>query len=144
MDIEPGTPTIVPSRPTARHTRLRWAARVTALGVVTAAVTVGVNGMVGTLLSVADPDLVPHRPPGQRHVLPAAAAAGAWPQRRQHRHRVQQRRLLGRTAEPADVERDLSNDAVTLGFSQLVNANDGLRTGAYNKTLTFTLSTTTP
>ncbi len=48
MDIEPGTPTIVPSRPTARHTRLRWAARVTALGVVTAAVTVGVNGMVGT------------------------------------------------------------------------------------------------
>ena len=31
---------------------------------------------------------------------------------------------------------------MTLEFSQLVNANDALRTGTYNKTLTFTLSTT--
>ncbi|MDA0168388.1 Ig-like domain repeat protein [Solirubrobacter taibaiensis] len=38
----------------------------------------------------------------------------------------------------------VSNDAVTLQFSQLINANDVLRTGAYGKTLTFTLSTTTP
>jgi hypothetical protein len=38
----------------------------------------------------------------------------------------------------------ISNDEVTLQFSQLVNANDALRTGTYNKTLTFTLSTTTP
>ena len=38
----------------------------------------------------------------------------------------------------------MSNDAVTLEFSQLVNANDALRTGTYNKALTFTLSTTTP
>jgi hypothetical protein len=37
-----------------------------------------------------------------------------------------------------------SNDAVTLGFSQLINANDALRTGAYSKTLTYTLSTTAP
>ncbi len=37
-----------------------------------------------------------------------------------------------------------SNDVVTVGFSQLVNATDALRTGAYSKTLTFTLSTTTP
>ncbi|MDA0159732.1 CocE/NonD family hydrolase [Solirubrobacter ginsenosidimutans] len=37
-----------------------------------------------------------------------------------------------------------SNDAVTLGFSQLVNSSDPLRTGTYSKTLTFTLSTTTP
>jgi hypothetical protein len=28
--------------------------------------------------------------------------------------------------------------------SQQVDANDALRTGAYSKTLTFTLSTTTP
>jgi hypothetical protein len=38
----------------------------------------------------------------------------------------------------------VSNDAVTLGFRQNVAANDALRTGTYSKTLTFTLSTTTP
>ena len=38
----------------------------------------------------------------------------------------------------------ISNDAVTLGFRQHVDANDALRTGTYAKTLTFTLSTTTP
>jgi hypothetical protein len=38
----------------------------------------------------------------------------------------------------------ISNDAVTLAFRQHVGANDALRTGAYSKTLTFTLSTTTP
>jgi X-Pro dipeptidyl-peptidase len=37
-----------------------------------------------------------------------------------------------------------SNDITTIGFSQLVNATDALRTGSYSKTLTFTLSTTTP
>jgi hypothetical protein len=38
----------------------------------------------------------------------------------------------------------VSNDAVTIGFRQHIAANQALRTGAYNKTLTFTLSTTTP
>ena len=38
----------------------------------------------------------------------------------------------------------ISNDAVALEFSQLVKANDPLRTGTYAKPLTFTLSTTTP
>jgi hypothetical protein len=38
----------------------------------------------------------------------------------------------------------VSNDAVTLNFSQAIGANDPLRTGTYSKTLTFTLSTTTP
>ncbi|WP_028064282.1 Ig-like domain-containing protein [Solirubrobacter soli] len=38
----------------------------------------------------------------------------------------------------------ISNDAVTLEFAQPVAANDALRTGTYAKTLTFTLSTTTP
>jgi hypothetical protein len=37
-----------------------------------------------------------------------------------------------------------SNDAVTIGFQQAIGANDALRTGSYSKTLTFTLSTTTP
>ena len=37
-----------------------------------------------------------------------------------------------------------SNDAVTVAFQQHIGASDALRTGAYSKTLTFTLSTTTP
>ena len=38
----------------------------------------------------------------------------------------------------------VSNDAVGLEFRQHVDSNDALRTGTYGKTLTFTLSTTTP
>ena len=38
----------------------------------------------------------------------------------------------------------VSNDPVTIGFKQAIGANDALRTGTYAKTLTFTLSTTTP
>jgi len=38
----------------------------------------------------------------------------------------------------------VSNDPVTITFNQHVNATDPLRTGAYSKTLTFTLSTTSP
>jgi hypothetical protein len=38
----------------------------------------------------------------------------------------------------------VSNDPVTIGFAQRVNANDALRTGSYSKTVTFTLSTTQP
>jgi hypothetical protein len=37
-----------------------------------------------------------------------------------------------------------SNDAVTIGFRQHIAATQALRTGAYSKTLTFTLSTMTP
>ena len=38
----------------------------------------------------------------------------------------------------------ISNDAVTLEYKQSIGANDPLRTGAYAKTLTYSLSTTTP
>jgi hypothetical protein len=38
----------------------------------------------------------------------------------------------------------VSNDVVTLAFKQVIGANDALRTGTYAKTLTFTLSTTSP
>ena len=38
----------------------------------------------------------------------------------------------------------VSNDNVDITFKQLIKANDPLRTGSYSKTLTFTLSTTTP
>jgi hypothetical protein len=38
----------------------------------------------------------------------------------------------------------VSNDAVTVEFSQLIKSTDALRTGTYAKTVTFTLSTTNP
>ena len=38
----------------------------------------------------------------------------------------------------------VSNDPVAITFTQHIGATDALRTGAYAKTLTFTLSTTTP
>jgi len=38
----------------------------------------------------------------------------------------------------------ISNDNVTIGLRQHIDANDALRTGTYSKTLTFTLSTTAP
>jgi hypothetical protein len=38
----------------------------------------------------------------------------------------------------------VSNDQVTVTLTQAIGANEPLRTGSYNKTLTFTLSTTTP
>ncbi len=40
--------------------------------------------------------------------------------------------------------KEITNDAVTLMFSQDIGANDALRSGSYSKTLTFTLSTTAP
>jgi hypothetical protein len=54
---------------------------------------------------------------------------------------------VGSTASPLNLltySGPISNDQVALQFSQLINATDALRTGAYSKTLTFTLSTTTP
>jgi hypothetical protein len=38
----------------------------------------------------------------------------------------------------------VSNDPATIGFSQHIRADEGLRTGTYSRTLTFTLSTTAP
>ena len=52
-----------------------------------------------------------------------------------------------RSSAPASVltySGPVSNDAVTMSFSQAIGANEALRTGSYTKTLTYTLSTTTP
>jgi hypothetical protein len=38
----------------------------------------------------------------------------------------------------------VSNDPVSIAFKQHIDSTDALRTGAYSKTLTFTLSTTNP
>jgi beta-galactosidase GanA len=54
---------------------------------------------------------------------------------------------VGGTAAPTSLltySGPASNDPVALLFSQHIGSTDALRTGAYSKTLTFTLSTTTP
>ena len=54
---------------------------------------------------------------------------------------------VGSSASPLNLltwNGPISNDALSLEFSQRVNATDALRTGTYSKTLTFTLSTTQP
>ena len=54
---------------------------------------------------------------------------------------------VGSSASPLNLltyNGPVSNDTVTLGFSQLINSGDALRTGTYSKTLTFTLSTSNP
>jgi hypothetical protein len=54
---------------------------------------------------------------------------------------------VGSSASPLNLltyDGPISNDAVTLQFSQHIGATDALRTGSYSKTLTFTLSTTSP
>jgi hypothetical protein len=54
---------------------------------------------------------------------------------------------VGSAASPLNLlayDGPISNDAVSLEFKQSIGANDALRTGAYSKTLTFTLSTTNP
>ena len=46
--------------------------------------------------------------------------------------------------EPASWAGPVSNARVTLTFTQAIDEADALRTGAYTRTLTFTLSTTRP
>ncbi|WP_211232951.1 immune inhibitor A domain-containing protein [Solirubrobacter soli] len=65
---------------------------------------------------------------------PAAGPAGAFA-------------AVGGSAAPTQLAKwtnPVANDPVTIGFQQTILASEPLRTGAYGKTLTFTLSTTTP
>ena len=45
---------------------------------------------------------------------------------------------------PSSWDGPVSNGAALITFTQPIAAGDALRTGAYSKTLVFTLSTTTP
>ena len=54
---------------------------------------------------------------------------------------------VGGSANPTSVltyAGPTSNDQVTVNFRQTIGRTEALRTGAYSKTLTFTLSTTQP
>ena len=113
----------------------------------TASTTANVISTAGdALLSVADPDTNPasvgHLVNGT-FVMPQPLQARA----RNASNTGTAFNNVGSSASPLNLltwSAPVSNDALTLDFSQLVNANDALRTGSYAKTLTFTLSTTTP
>ena len=92
-------------------------------------------------LTVADPSAVAPRPAGQRHVRVErpAAGEGLQPGGRGRRLRPARRRPALLTYSGP-----ISNDAVSIAFRQHIGAGQALRTGSYGKTLTFTLSTTTP
>ncbi len=90
-------------------------------------------------LSVADPSAT-----ATGHLVNGAFSL---PQPLQVRTRGAAFANVGSSAAPTSVltyAGPVSNDAVTLDFSQLITSADALRTGAYSKTLTFTLSTTNP
>ena len=96
--------------------------------------------------TAGDAALVGHRPeqhrsgpPGQRHVRDADRRCRPAPARR-----ARSRPSASAPATLKTYSAPISNDTVTLGFRQRVDANDALRTGTYSKTLTFTLSTTQP
>jgi len=112
-----------------------------------ASTTANVTSTAGdALLSVADPDTnaasVGHLVNGS-FVLPQPLQARA----RNAANTGTAYNNVGSSASPLNLltwSAPISNDALSIEFSQLVNANDPLRTGTYAKSLTFTLSTTTP
>ncbi len=77
-------------------------------------------------------------PPGQRRVLAAAGAS------RRGRTAGAFGAVSGSPLTILSYGGPVSNDAVTVEFRQSIGATDALRSGPYSKTLTFTLSTTTP
>ena len=110
----------------------------------TASTTANVISTAGdALLSVAD------RAPPRRAAWSTARS------RSRHRCRPGPQRLgagaafaaVGGSSSPTTLltySGPASNDTVTLSFKQAIGANEALRTGTYSKSLTFTLSTTTP
>ena len=84
------------------------------------------------------------RASGQRHVLAAVAGGRQGGLGGRDRRRVRTRWGAASPTTVLTYGGPVSNDAVTLSFQQAIGSSDALRTGSYSKTLTFTLSTTTP
>ena len=111
----------------------------------TATTTANVVSTAGdATLSVADPS-----PSNTGHLVNGAFALPQPLQAKAHTTANPGSALVnvGSSAAPSTLlswAAPVSNDAVTVDFAQRINAVDALRTGAYAKTLTFTLSTTTP
>lgn len=94
-------------------------------------------------LSVSDPGANPGHLVNGSFVLPSALQAGAT----RGSAMPSSFAPIGAADAPTTLltyDGPTANDQVTLGFKQAIAATDTLRTGAYAKTLTFTLSTTNP
>ncbi len=106
----------------------------------TASTTANVISSAGDArLSVADP--------ATTNTGKLVNGAFALPQTLQARANAGSYADVGGSANPTSLltySGPVSNDTPTLGFRQAIGATDALRTGTYSKTLTFTLSTTTP
>ena len=91
------------------------------------------------------PELDQHGQARQRHVHARPAAPGLGDERRRHRRRRSRRSVARPTRRSVlTYAGPTSNDQVTVNFRQTIGRTEALRTGAYSKTLTFTLSTTQP
>jgi hypothetical protein len=108
----------------------------------TAGTTATVTSTAGdALLSVADPD-----PVNPGHLVNGSYALPSPLQMRGRKSDAQGTAFnnVGSLLNLLTWNGPVSNDAVNLDYKQHIGANDGLRTGSYTKTLTFTLSTTQP
>ena len=94
-------------------------------------------------LSVADASTNDSGQAGQRRVLAASGAAGQGDDG-ERSERPSSAPISGNPLVLTTWNAPVSNDTVTVSFKQAIGATDALRTGTYAKTLTFTLSTTTP
>ena len=121
----------------ARRARASARSRPAWPGSTTPTATATVTSTAGdAALSVADPATDRSGPAGERRVLARAAGPG----RRHGRVRADRRTPQALHSYGGPV----SNDALAIRFKQAIGASEPLRTGAYTKTFTFTLSTTTP
>ncbi|HEX6022913.1 MAG TPA: alpha-amylase family glycosyl hydrolase [Solirubrobacter sp.] len=114
-------------------------------GEYTAATTANATSSAGDAqLSVGDPSpIAPGRLVNGSFSLPAALQARAL----NIANPASAFAAVGSASSPTTLlswDGPISNDVVTLEFQQAIGATDALRTGAYGKTLTFTLSTTSP
>ena len=106
----------------------------------TASTTATVISTAGDAALTVRPEHDRAGPPGQRRVHAAGGAEG-------HGDSPVGTPAAGRSGSPLSLLTTPARSAttpVTIGFTQHIGATDALRTGAYSKTLTFTLSTTTP
>jgi len=108
----------------------------------TASTTATVTSTAGdALLTVTDPDTA-H--PG--HLVNGSFALAAGLQARATNPTTSGSPLhqIGGSSNLLAWSAPVANDPVTIAFQQQIGANDALRSGSYSKTLTYTLSTTTP
>ena len=105
------------------------------------------TSLAATVVSTAGDAALTVADPSSAHTGKLVNGSFALPQALQARAGAGTYAPVGGSASPTpllDYSAPVSNDAVTIGFRQAIGAGDGLRTGVYSKTLTFTLSTTQP